>query len=298
MRDDDPQSSGGLRALAGVGLLVAAGMASAAEDAPPSQIDQRIRLTAQLIGDSPAAQRILASGNQQAVSNLEAGRAHLAQAQDLLAKGDQSGALRLVDEALRHVAVARRLVPDAPSRQAAARQRFEVQSRHLESMLGAWRVRLAPGDADDRELVEAHGLMRTALGLAHDGRHEEANQVLQKAERQILSGMSRLLNQRTLDYTARPTTPAEAFQVELARHRELADLVPIALHDLKPDAEATTLIARYQETSQTLRNQALQRFEGGQTEDALAHLRNALLYLQRALNAAGVTTPEPTGSIQ
>ena len=298
MKDDDPQASGGLRALAGVGLLVAAGIASAAEGAPLSQIDQRIRLTAQLIGDSPAAQRILASGNQQAVSNLEAGRMHLAQAQDQLAKGDLTGALRLVDEALRHVAIARRLVPDAASRQAVARQRFEGQIRHLESMFGAWRARLGLVDAEDRDLVEADGLMHTALNLAQEGRHDQAEQVLQAAERRVLSGMNRLLNERTLDYTARPTTPAEAFKLELARHRELADLVPVALRDLKPAPDAVALIGRYQETSQTLRGQAIQRFEGGHMEDALAHLRNALLYLQRALNAAGVTTPEPTGSMQ
>jgi hypothetical protein len=99
------------------------------------------------------------------------------------------------------------------------------------------------------------------------------------------------MHARTLDYTARASTAVEEYEIELARHRSLADLVPLAVNDLKPRAEALKLIERYTEASTTLRTQAQQRQAAGDTQQALAHLRNALLFVQRALSTAGLVTP-------
>lgn len=279
--------------------LLGSGAAQAADDdsALRQQLEQKIRLTANLISDSPSAQRIGVSGNAEAVGHLDEGRLHHAMAVDLLAKGDHAGARRAVDEALKHLSMARRLVPDAQTRQALTRQRHEQLLGSVERLLESWRARGAnqPGD-DGAEMTAAMGLIGGARGHAQAGRFDEANQALVQAERHVLSGMNRSLHATTLDYTVRPTSAAEAFQFELARHTGFVELLPLAVRDLKPSAEASALIDRYAETSSTLQSQAVLQAQAGKPDEALALVRNATLYIQRALLAAGLVSPPPTGT--
>ncbi len=273
---------------------------AAADDdvAARAAIGQRLRLTASLMADGSTAQRIVASGNQRAVAHLNEGRVHHALAQDLLAKGDLPAARQAADEALKNLSQARRLVPDAPGQQAIVRTRYDQMLASLDRLMDSWRQRLAStaaGNSGDSDLVAATAQLQAARALAAEARFAEAVQILTAAESHVLSGMNRLMHASTLDYTARATTPNEEYQQELARHRGLADLVPLAVNDLKPRPEAVVLIERYTEASSSLRNQAQQRFAAGDTQQALAHLRNALLYVQRALTAAGLVVPQAVG---
>lgn len=280
-------------------LAVLAGLAEPLHASEPRlQLEQRIRLTAQLLNDSPTAQRIGASGNSQAVAHLNEGRVHHAISEDALARGDLDAARRNADEALRHVALARRMVPDAPARAAAVRQRHDLMISNLDRLLDAWARRLPVGDADDGDRVAAIALMDTARYFAREGRFEESVHVLASAESHVLAGMKRLLDAREVDYTQRPATPAEEFRLELQRHQALSDLVPLALREMRPRPDAAALINRYSEASAALRDQAQRRFQDGQSREALADLRNAMLYLQRALGAAGVTTPPASEVLQ
>jgi len=289
--------------LHALGLLLLAATATA-DDGTRAQLEQRIRLTARLIGDAGTGQRIVASGQARAVAHLDEGRLHQSLAEQALAAGDLASARREVDEALRHIGQARRLVPDAPAQQAAARARYTQQLATLDRLMQAWQAHGAPaavaapsaapalaGDGDDR--LAAMGLLATAQRLGDEGRFDDANQQLALAEQRLMAGMNRLLHQRTLDYTPRAGSPAEAFQAELARHEGLIELVPVAVAELKPRADALQLIERYSDTSRTLRQQAIARQQRGDTPQALADLHNAVLYVQRALAAAGVATPAP-----
>jgi tetratricopeptide (TPR) repeat protein len=277
--------------------LLAATPVQAGDDAALRlQLEQKIRLVSTLISDSPAAQRITSSGNPQAMAHLDEGRVHHAVAADLLARGDLPGARKAIDDALQHLSLARRMVPDAPARQAAARQRYGQLLASLERLMDAWRARagiLANDDGQDH--AAAQGLVGLARQQAQENRFDEANQSLAQAERHVLAGMNRTLHATTLDYTLRSTSPAEEFQNELARHRGFVDLLPLAVRDLQPRAEALALIERYGETSRTLETQALAQFQAGDTTQALESLRSATQYLQRALSAAGLAAPPPIG---
>ncbi len=285
--------------LAGLALSFAVPAAWGHE--PASQrvlLEQKIRLAATLIADSPTAQRIAASADTAAKAHLDEGRVHHALAQDLLSRGDLPGAQQAIDDALRHIGMARRLVPDAPARLAAARLRYEQQFASLERLIDAWRGRIgaSPRGDDASDLTLAMGLLSDARDLGRAGRLDDANARLAQAERHVLDGMNRLLHAVTLDYTPRFAGPADEFQHELARHGDLAELVPLALNDLRPAATARALIERYTETSRSLRAEAIAQFQGGDPQQALAHLRNASSYLERALAAAGVVAPQSTGS--
>jgi tetratricopeptide (TPR) repeat protein len=286
------------RAALAAALLVGSVPLRAAEnDGARVQIEQKLKLVARLISDSPSAQRITASGNAQAVAQLDEGRVHHALAIELLAKGDLAGASKAADEALRHLSTARRQVPDAGARQAIARQRYEQLLGSVERLIVAWRAR-SGGDASARadDMTAALGLVSVAKQRAQEGQYEEAHQALSQAERHVLSGMTATLNATTLDYTVRAASPLEDFQNELARHQGLAELVPLAVRDLQPRPDALALIERYGQTSSQLHGQALQQFQAGDIPQALVHLRNATLYVQRALLAAGLVAPQPTGT--
>jgi len=277
-------------------LVATSGAAQAQAETTAAQVEQRIRLTASLIGDSATAQRIVGSGRRDAIGHLDEGRVHQAVAEDLLQKGDVAGARRAVDEALRHIGLARRLVPDSPARAAAARQRYEQMQAALDRLLQAWHARVGPSADEDGDHLYASELMQTAQQFARESRHEEAVFTLGQSERHVLSGMNRVLHATTLDYTARAESPAQELALELARHRSLMDLVPLALRDLKPPPDAVQLIERYRDSSHALRAQAEQTAQHGDTALALSQIRNATLFLQRALGAAGVVTPQPVGT--
>jgi hypothetical protein len=279
-------------ACVGIGPAVAA---PAVDEATRAPLEQRLRLVATLMSDGPTQQRVQASGQPRAQAHLDEGRVHHALAQDLLARGDLAGARREADEALRHLGLARRLAPDAPTRQAAARSRYDQQLATLERLLDAWHQRGGAAVALDGDQVMAQALIHTARQFAQEQRYEEAGYTLANAESHVLSGMNSLLQARTLDYTARASTPAEEFQLELLRHAALADLVPLAINDLKPKPEALALVERYAEASQTLRSQAQAHRTAGDLNQALTHLRNALLYVQRALATAGLVAPADSG---
>lgn len=277
-------------------MLLALAAANAAADEPRAQVEQKVALAARLIADPPTVQRIAASGNVRALAHHDESRLHQQLAEEALRRGDLPAARREADEALRHVAQARRLAPDAPAQQAAARARADQMRASLERLLAAWRERAGPQDAEDGDLLAALGLIGTARHFTDLGRHEDALHTLSQAEGHVLAGMRRVLGSaREIDYTQRATTPAETYRVELARHEALADLVPLAIGELKPRGDAAVLIARQVDSSRTLRAQARQRFEAGDSEGALAPLRQATLALQRALAAAGVAMPADSG---
>lgn len=277
-------------------LLWTAGAALAADDSLRSQLEQRIRMTAKLIADSALSHRIGASGNAAAATHVDEGRIHQSLAEGLLAQGDLAGARREVDDALRHVAIARRLAPDATARQAAVRIRFEQKLMNLKGLLQSWRDRIGPGDVEDGEYLSAVSLVGSAQYLGEQGRHDDALQAIQDAEGHVLRGMNRLLHARTLDYTARATTPSEEFDNELLRHQALADLLPLAAQELKPRDDAMALIDRYSEASQALHSKARRLAQAGDFSRALADIQNASMFLVRALSAAGLHTPAPAGS--
>jgi hypothetical protein len=273
-------------------LLLAVAFASAADD-PRTQAELRVRLAARLIADSPASQRIQASGNPVAISHLDEGRLHLSAAEDALKAGDHAKARKSADESLQHLGMARRLVPDQPSRQQALRARHEQHLASVERLVEAWRVRA--GSRSDNALLDATGLVGQAKRFGDEQRYDDSLRTLATVEQQLVAGFARVFPSRELDYTARGTDPAEAFGDEMASYSALSELVPLAVRELAPRADARSLIERYMQSARALHAQAQQRFEAGERAAALATLRNATLYVQRALAAAGVVTPSASG---
>jgi len=279
-------------------LMLALVGGTALADEGRIQVEQRMQLTSRLMADSRTSERITASGNPQAVAHFDEGRLHFNMAEEAFKAGDLASARKQVDEALRHLGLARRLAPDAPARQAAARQRHNEMLASVERLIDSWRSRAGPEQASDSDLVSAIGLVGTARSMGDSARYEESVRALTTAQAHVLTGMTRVLHAREIDYTMRASTPAEEYQLELQRLQSLTELVPLAMTEMRPKGEALALMERYGENSRAARAQAEAAFQGGDVRQALAHVRSASLFLQRALGAAGVITPTATGSLQ
>jgi tetratricopeptide (TPR) repeat protein len=274
-----------------IGLGLGAAALGAAADERRQALEQRVRLAERLIADSATAQRIAASGDIQAVAQFDEGRLHLARAQDALRDGDLDTAQRAVDEALRQVGRARRMVPDAGARQATARLKLDQGLQQMERLVEAWRVRAVDDHQAMPAVIDATGRIGHARALEQAGRIAEAQEALAAAEGLVLAGMARHFAARELNYTVRAASPEEAFQLEFARCQALAGLVPLALAELKPRGESLALVQRYAETSRQLSQQAQLLNQRGDTGGAQSLLRSAVGYVERALAAAGLVMP-------
>lgn len=280
---------------AALGLALLACVHTAGADDNRVQIEQRLRLAARLIADPAMTQRLAASGDAAAVEHLGQGRLQQALAEEALQRNDLATARRAVDEALRHVGTARRLVPDATTQQAVARQRQQQMLATLERLVDSLYGGAAPPEVRDGDVDAALGLMDTARQFAAGGRHEQAVFTLGLAENHMLVAMQRVGPAREVDYTQRAASPQQEFSLELQRLEGLADLVPLAVRELRPSGAALALIERYSETGSALRQKAREQAAGGDLPGALERLRQASAHVQRALQAAGVSTPQAVG---
>lgn len=286
------------RAASGLVLcvFVATALANEPSDAARALVKQKLELAGRLLADPGIRQRVAGSDQPQAQVHLDEGRLHHAAGEDQLAKGDLVGARKAADDALRHLAAARRLAPDAPARAAAQRVRYEQMFASTERLVEAWRQRLVQARGDTSQTVPAVGLLGTARNDAEAGRWDDAQRALAQAESLVLEGMARALPGATLDYTARFAGAAEEFEHELQRHRALAELVPLAIQNLKPSPEARALVARWHDGASAQHERALQLHRAGDTARALDQIREASLQMQRALTAAGLVLPGATGT--
>lgn len=261
-------------------------------------IAQKERLVSSLLADSPAVSRIRGSGHAEAIALLHAAGEALSQARLAAGKGHWNDADSRLNDAMWSVGRARQLVPDAASRQIEERVRYARLLDSVESLRASYarhlrRARALPQgvDAGDAVLSHASSSIEEAASLANAEKPGDAVVVLQKAERELLRGLNRVLGATTLDYAQRFETEAEEFAYELERNRAFAELVPLALAELKPAPEAARLVSRYIDQNQTLREQAQREARERNFKAALQSLRSGTGYVQRALVSAGLVMP-------
>lgn len=251
--------------------------------------EERLRYVAALLEDEKAAARI--SANEAARLEQASARQHVERGRRLLEQGAPESALREADEALQALIKARRLAPDAASEGAAERLRYEQQLAGVESLLGSLRDRKDRPPESASDIERASRRVAEARLLADSGRFAQAELVLAEAVAFLASGFDRVMAGRTLDYTPRYASTEEQYRDELARHRSLRELVPVALRALQPDADARRRVDEYLLASGRL-SAAAERAAGNRNhEAALEALREATGYLQRALTATGVAYP-------
>ena len=294
--------------LAGAVSALAAPPAPAA-DAPAAvegagslqaTLESKTRLVKQLLSQSPAVQRISQSGNAQARKLLADAQALQARASAEAAAGRQAAAVKLLDEALRDIAAASRLVPDPALMATQERARYASLSEATRTFVGLYqglskrmaaRQVVMPAALD---LERVNGMMTKAETLAGGGDHKGANVVLGDAYKSVVAALNKTLMAETIVYDLKFDSPAEEFKHELARNRSYEELVPLAISQLNTARESVQLVERYVQQSKDLRDAAQKAAAGGDYQAALKTIQEATSQLQRALRIVGVIVPQST----
>ncbi|HJV51954.1 MAG TPA: hypothetical protein VJ652_10870 [Noviherbaspirillum sp.] len=262
-------------------------------------LESKTRLIKLLLTQSPAVRRIPQSDNAQARKKLAEAQSLVARADGEAAAGRTDAAVKLLDEALRDIVAATRLVPDAGQQAAQERARYTALSemtrtflqlhKNLSARMAAKKVQ-APASALD--VGKVNGLLEKAETLAAGGRHKEANALLNDAYKAAVSALNGLLMSETIVYDQKFDSPAEEFQHELARNRSYEELIPIALAQLNTPRETALLSERYTQQSKDLRDTAQKQAAGGDYPAALKSIQDATAQLQRSLRIVGVIVPQ------
>lgn len=295
--------------LAGAATASAPHLAQAAPSASPAAeatgaslqavLESKTRLLKLLLAQSPAVQRIPQSGNAQA-------RKKLADAQELVAKADgeataghTEAAVRMLDESLRDIVAATRMVPDAGQLAAQERSRYAALSESTRAFLVLYRstaARMAAGKVQAQgsapDIGRAAGLIEKAEALAANGNHKDANAALNEAYRIAVSSLNRLLMAETIVYGLKFDSPAEEFQHELARNRSYEELIPIALAQLNTPRDTALLSERYTRQGKDLRDSAQKQAAAGDYPAALKTIQDATAQLQHSLRIVGIIVPQ------
>jgi len=283
-----------LRTVAVCVALLAPTLPAQSQDAAARQLlEQKIRLVGQLLGDSPSARRVAASGDAAAQSQLAEATRLYAHARSRLEAGDVEGGMRSIDAAMGAVGKARQRTRDGDGRDAELRARYEGRLRGVESLLGVLRAREAatPVAAGAQAIDAAAAAVDAARGEAAQGRLPQAAARLDQAEATLARALDHYLAQREVDYTVRHATPADAYRHELSRQRSLEALVPLAMQRLRPAAETRDAVARYVAESARLRESAQAAAARDDHDAALRALADSIGYLERALTSAGLVVP-------
>lgn len=286
-------------------LAVSAGLTAEGERriAPAAPADPHLRelikqkqaFLDQLIGDSLAAARITASGNAEAQQFMGGARQQYMKAVGVLQSGDLDAANALLNESIWMMGMARRLVVDEAHRINEYRARYEQLLASIESLRTSYRShlsRLGRSEDEDAGWRTVNRLTEQARALAGAQQLAEANRTLFQAESSLLAAFSSVLGTSTIDYTPRFSDAADEFRFEFERNRNYAELVPLAIAELKPSGDAVRLIARYVESDRAFRDRAQKLAANRNYREALNNIRSGTAELQRALAIAGLSVPQ------
>ncbi len=258
------------------------------------QVKQKIEYANMLMNTSKGAQRVSASSHVRAKEMLASARTHLDAARVTLGTNNLAKAQDEVDESIRLVTAAVRLVPsdtqdtglDPKFRYAElldATKTFESSyKQHSERLAG----KKKPAAALDEKKFQ--DLMSQAKGHGDAGRYDEANKILANAQRMVTGALGALLDNETVVYDKNFATPAAEYEYEVARYKSYEELIPLALDQKKPPAITVDKMAELEKKSQGLNVEAAQLAGKGDYVGAINTLQEATSYLQRALMIAGV----------
>ena len=277
--------------------------AARAAEVSPKVVEQKVQMVDRLLFNSPVAARVASSQSEDARRHLNQARDFFSQGRALAIAGQPAAADALLNKAIAELGRAQQLAPDQTARLVAERARYEQLSGSAAALLQTYQLGGGPGTASrqpdaatERNLAQAMAAIEKARGLADGGQIAEANRQLDQALALLLKDALQRAEGRTVVYDRRFASAADEYAYELARHRSLANLVPLAVLEYRPSREAQVLIDRYVFQAASLRERAEAQAAAADHAKALVILAEGTESLQRALKAAGLLVPQSMGT--
>ncbi len=300
------RSSAFALALAGLSCLVAAATAQQTEGGrsrfpalQAEEVKQKSRLVEALLAKSPAMARVAESGDAETKSQAAAAHKLYQRAQDAIAHDDVAKADEQLNEALRLIGAAARAAPDPQHSLAQRRAEYTHLLEGIETFLAAYErvqarneVKKALDASVTLDLDRVRTMVKAAAALEQASDYVAANKTLGEAHDITVSTLNKLVSKETFTYDLRFASAAEELSYEMKRHQSYEQLIPLAVTTLSPSAEANRSIDRYFRDSEQLKAQAQRQAESGEYRAALVSMREAIDYLQKALQAVGIVVPQ------
>lgn len=267
-------------------------------------VESKTRLIKLLLSQSPAMQRIPQSNNAQAKKKLADAQALFAKASAEANAGRLEPAVKMLDETLREITAASRMVPDTSQLASQERSRYTSLSEATRAFLNLHKnlsarmaARNISGSSDSLDtILRVKGQAEKAESLAAAGNYKDANGILNDAYKSIVAALNKMLMAETIVYDLKFDSPADELKHELARNRSYEELIPLAIEQLNPSRETALMSQRYMQQSKDLRDTAQKQAASGEYQAALKTIQEATGHLQRALRVAGVVVPQSTES--
>ena len=260
-------------------------------------VEQKSALVARILADSLIPDSSSGATGAEAKQRLTKAAGLYKRAQTQLEKGRIAAADRSLNDAMRNVSKARTLLAGAVARTNAEQMRHGELQQSIEVLELSYQRNVERRSAwlaqvGDEDLKRVKILVNRAREIASSGKLREANAVLVKAQRDMISSYNTLLGTAPLVYDLRFGSTEEEYKYELERGRAYEGLVPAAIQEYKPKSELVMAIDRLVEESRALVAHAKSHAEKKQFPNAIQSQREAIAKLQQALEVAGVVVPQ------
>lgn len=255
------------------------------------QVKQKLSFADMLIGSSASAKRVAASNNAEAQALVTGAKEQLIAARTALAAGDNNQAMGSVDEALRMMNAATRLVPEQLAVDHKAR--YAALLEQVGGFEASYQKNLAQGmkpgkTGEELDKAKYGKLLSEAESLAGKGDHEGAAKRLESANELITAALSAMLHSQTMVYDKNFASPKDEYEFELSRYHSYAELVPVAIEQRRPAPQTVTMMNELTSRAAEVHDEALGLAAKGDHKMAVMAMQAATERIQKALRLAGV----------
>ncbi len=257
-------------------------------------VKQKISFADMFVSQSSAATRVANSDNDKAKVAYTDAHDRLNKAKVALDAGDLTLALHEVDESLRSMSTAARLVP-TPEQLEEQKQKFTALMEEVKTFEKSYKRNVERLEKSGRKDVREHlsyaeleSTIEAAESLRDMKEISAANRLMKELQKTITTALGKILENQTVVYDKTFDTPLEEYEYELARYLSYEELIPLAIEQKRPSKRAIELMDQFVVKGKNIYQQSLPVAKKKDYKEAILMLQGATFQLQRALRMVGV----------
>ncbi len=238
---------------------------------------------------------IAQSGDSQAIADLNKAKENVEAAKQFLAKGENSKALKSVDESIRQMmALSIARAKSQPVDNSAQKTEYQELLTALGNYDKSYEKNIKRAKKMGQPLKatlnkdEYSQMVTDADRLAKKNDYKGANKLLHKAQNMITKTLTEMLQSQTVVYDKTFETPKEEYEYELARLESYEELIPIAIEQRRPSKGLMMLMNTYVKKGGEIKKEGLVVASKGDYKMAIMAMQAATDNYIRALRAVGV----------
>ncbi len=257
-------------------------------------VKQKISFADMFVSQSSAATRVANSDNDKAKVAYTDAHMRLNDAKIALDAGDLKLALQEVDESLRSMSTAARLVP-TPEQLAEQKLIFTGLMEEVKTFESSYKRNVErmekSGRMDVREhlsYAELESTIEAAESLFEMKEVPAANRLMRGLQQAITTALGKILDNQTVVYDKTFDSPQEEYEYELARYLSYEELVPLAIDQKRPSKRAVELMDQFVVKGKNIYQQSLPVAKKEDYKEAILMLQGATFQVKRALRMVGI----------